>query len=65
MKRLFIGLIVLAFFAPAYAQQIKGEGAMKPKEGSKPIYKIKTEKNIYIKMRDGVKVAVDVYRPDV
>ena len=34
------------------------------KEGSKPIYKIKTEKDVYVKMRDGVKLACDIYRPD-
>jgi putative CocE/NonD family hydrolase len=37
---------------------------MEAKEGSKPIHTIKTEKNVYVKMRDGVKVAVDVRRPD-
>ena len=33
-------------------------------EGSKPIYKMKAEKNIYVEMRDGVKVACDICRPD-
>src|SRR3974377_500525 len=37
---------------------------MEAKGGSKPIHKMKTEKNVYVKMRDGVKVAVDVRRPD-
>ncbi|MBI4295803.1 MAG: CocE/NonD family hydrolase [Chloroflexi bacterium] len=32
---------------------------------SQPIYKIKVEKNVYVTMRDGVRLAVDVYRPDV
>jgi len=49
---------------PQNALKIKEEGTMKTKEGSKPIHKIKTEKNVYVKMRDGVKVAVDVHRPD-
>jgi len=31
---------------------------------SQPKYKVKLEKDVYIKMRDGVRVAVDVYRPD-
>lgn len=34
------------------------------KEGSKPIYKMKPERDIYVKMRDGIKSAVDIYRPD-
>lgn len=34
-------------------------------EGSKPVYdKIKTEKDIYVAV-DGVRIAVDIYRPDV
>ena len=31
---------------------------------SQPKYKVKVEKDVFIKMRDGVHVAVDVYRPD-
>lgn len=34
------------------------------KEESKPIYKMKVEKDVMVKMRDGVQVAVDLYRPD-
>ncbi|MFH1487950.1 MAG: CocE/NonD family hydrolase [Pseudomonadota bacterium] len=34
------------------------------KEGSQPIYGIKEEKNVYAEMRDGVKLACDIYRPD-
>ena len=34
-------------------------------EGSRPIHKIKVEKDIMVPMRDGVRIAVDVYRPDV
>ncbi len=37
---------------------------MKHEKGSQPIYKVKTDKNVYVEMRDGVRVAVDVYRPD-
>jgi len=33
-------------------------------EGSKPMYEIKTEKNVRVKMRDGILIACDVYRPD-
>jgi len=33
-------------------------------EGSKPMYRVKTEANIYVKMRDGVRLACDIYRPD-
>lgn len=32
-------------------------------EGSKPIYKMKIEKDVLIPMRDRVKIAADVYRP--
>lgn len=33
-------------------------------QGSQPIYKIKADKNVYINMRDGVRLVVDIYRPD-
>jgi len=33
-------------------------------EGTKPVYKMRIEKDVYIPMRDGVKIAADVYRPD-
>lgn len=33
-------------------------------EESKPVWKVKIEKNLYVKMRDGKRIAVDVYRPD-
>jgi predicted acyl esterase len=32
--------------------------------GSQPVHKIKVEKDIYVPMRDGVRLATDVYRPD-
>jgi predicted acyl esterase len=31
---------------------------------SKPQYRVKEEKNIFITMRDGVRLAADIYRPD-
>lgn len=31
---------------------------------SQPRYRIKIEKNVYITMRDGVRLAVDIFRPD-
>ena len=31
---------------------------------SQPKYKMKIEKDIYIKMRDGIRLAADIYRPD-
>lgn len=33
-------------------------------EGSKPVYKMKSEKNLYVKVRDGISIACDVYHPD-
>jgi len=30
----------------------------------KPAYKMKVEKNVYVPMRDGVRMAVDIFRPD-
>jgi len=33
-------------------------------EGSKPVHKVKVDKNVYVKTRDGARIAVDVYRPD-
>jgi predicted acyl esterase len=31
---------------------------------SSPVYRIKIERNVFVKMRDGVRLAVDIYRPD-
>ena len=31
---------------------------------SQPRYRVKVEKDVFVRMRDGVRVAVDVYRPD-
>src|SRR3990170_5327362 len=33
-------------------------------EGSRPIYGIKVEKDVYITMRDGVRLSADIFRPD-
>ena len=33
--------------------------------GSEPAYRVRTEKDIMVPMRDGVRLAADVYRPDV
>jgi uncharacterized protein len=38
--------------------------SVKKKEGSKSIYSIKGEKDIYIRMRDGARLSADVYVPD-
>jgi putative CocE/NonD family hydrolase len=35
------------------------------KEGSQPKYSVKVEKDVMIPMEDGVRLAADVYRPDV
>ena len=32
--------------------------------GSQPIYRIKLEKDVYVPMRDGVRLAVDIFRPE-
>ncbi|MFC1901945.1 CocE/NonD family hydrolase [Chloroflexota bacterium] len=37
---------------------------MAKKQGSEPKYGIKTEKDVFVTMRDGVRVAVNIYRPD-
>jgi putative CocE/NonD family hydrolase len=34
------------------------------KGGSQSMYEVKAEKNVYVAMRDGVRLAVDVYRPN-
>jgi uncharacterized protein len=53
-----------------YGTDIKGvyfEGypQIVKKEGSKPGYSVKVEKDIMVPMRDGIRLATDVYRPDV
>jgi len=39
-------------------------GSEKENQGSKPIYGIIAEKDVFVPMRDGVKLAVDIFRPD-
>ncbi|MCG6535557.1 MAG: CocE/NonD family hydrolase [Syntrophales bacterium LBB04] len=36
----------------------------KQRRGSQPMYQVKLEKDVYVPARDGVKLAVDVFRPD-
>ncbi|MDH4269317.1 MAG: CocE/NonD family hydrolase [Dehalococcoidia bacterium] len=36
----------------------------KKEVGLKPMYGVKVEKNVYVPARDGVRLAVDIYRPD-
>ena len=40
-----------------YPQVIKSDIA-------EPSYKVKVEKNVYVTMRDGVRIAIDIYHPD-
>jgi len=39
-------------------------GSEKVSQGSKPIYGIRSEKDVFVSVRDGVKLAVDIFRPD-
>jgi predicted acyl esterase len=52
------GTNVKGVYFDGYPQIIK-------KEGSKPIYSVKVKKDIMVSMRDGVRLAVDIYSPDV
>ena len=52
------GTDVKGVYFNGYPQVVK-------QEESKPVYKIKKEKDIIVVMRDGVRTVVDVYRPDV
>ena len=52
------GTEVKGVYFDGYPQIVK-------EEGSKPLYEVKAEKDIMVKMRDGVHLAVDVYRPDI
>ena len=38
--------------------------ANKRGEGSKPVHGVRTEKDIFVKVRDGIHLALDIYRPD-
>ncbi len=37
---------------------------MKHEQGSQPVYKVKVRETVFIPMRDGVRLAADIYRPD-
>lgn len=37
---------------------------MERKLASQPIYKVKAEKDVYVAMRDGVRLAIDIFHPD-
>ena len=52
------GTEVKGIYFDGYPQIVK-------QEGSKAVYEVKKEKDIMVPMRDGVRIAVDVYRPDV
>ena len=52
------GTKVKGVYFDGYPQIVK-------REASKPTYGVKKEKDIMVAMRDGVRLAVDVYRPDV
>ena len=51
------GTDVKGVFFDGYPQIVK-------QEGSKPTHEVKIEKNIMVSMRDGVRIATDVYRPE-
>jgi len=51
------GTNVKGVYFDGYPQIVK-------KEGSQPTYSVEVEKDIMVPMEDGVRLAVDVYRPD-
>ena len=52
------GTDVKGMYFDGYPQLVK-------QEGSKPVYKVKKEKDFVVAMRDGVRTLVDIYRPDI
>ena len=52
------GTNVMGMYFDGYPQLVK-------EEESKPLYKVKKEKDIWVTMRDGIRILIDVYRPDV
>ena len=52
------GTDVKGIYFDGYPQVIK-------QEGSKPAYSVKVEKDVMVPMRDGVRIATDIYKPDV
>jgi putative CocE/NonD family hydrolase len=51
------GTKVQGVYFDGYPQLVK-------ERGSQPTHKVKTEKDIMVRMRDGVRIAVDVHRPN-
>jgi predicted acyl esterase len=51
------GTNVEGVYFDGYPQIVKNKG-------SKPLYKLIKEKNVMVPMQDGVRIAVDIYRPD-
>jgi predicted acyl esterase len=56
-QRVAYGTDVKGLYFDGYPQIVK-------QEGSKPEYEVKVEKDIMVSMRDGIRLATDVYRPD-
>jgi predicted acyl esterase len=52
------GRDVNGVYFDGYPQMVK-------EEGSKPVNEVKVEKDVRVAVRDGVRLALDVYRPDV
>src|ERR1039457_900998 len=52
------GTEIKGVYFDGYPQLVK-------EKGSQPTYEVKTEKDVMVRMRDGVRIAVDVYRPTV
>jgi predicted acyl esterase len=68
--RLMITELVTAPTPVPYGTKLKGvyfDGypQLVKQRGSQPTYEVKTEKDIMVRMRDGVRIAVDVHRPKV
>jgi uncharacterized protein len=51
------GTAVIGVYFDGYPQVVKNAG-------SQPKYTVRTEKDVMVPMRDGVRVAVDIYRPE-
>jgi hypothetical protein len=56
-QRVPYGTDVRGVLFDGYPQLVK-------KEESKPVYRVKKEKDLMVPMRDGVRICTDVYRPD-
>ena len=62
MPSLPIPLTILLLAGAAVAAGAAGQGAKEPR--SQPVYRVRTQINLPVPMRDGVKLAADVFRPD-